>query len=1537
MDHRLFTSLNQHKKNSIIKNKAYKVLAANHSKLNILGQASKPILLKVKAINADDPDLELVLRPFIAKNLSNPMILNLKTLKAIGTILDLPRNRITIESNQKQYHYPLQTKKPSQHDNSVFLTKRQKVTIPANTEVDLQATCQSNLNHDAYFEPNKSFQQVHHLHVISTICQGQKRIPLKIINNQNHPISIKPHVTIGKLVKYSDTPDVKCLAINAFGPTANKLKNVMNEEPHNSEEEKAEKEYDKEEKKLITRLYVDLGFHLKNCQWNEDEKWEMVQIFMQNRDALALTEEDVGNADIYVNIDTGDHPPFQSKCKSLNPDLLEDLRKQLDVWIKQKVVEKANQGSWSSPLVAVLKKNKKIRWCLDLRRLNKITRYDARPIRTMQQNFSKLFNDPPYKFFFVADISQAYFSINVDEESKEKLAFACPFGLFRFLKLCYGLQLAPSAWHQLVEKMQEELEQLDHHFASQILIYFDDCLCPATDYSQLLKRINLFLFMIRTLKLKVEVKKCKIKKDKVEYCGSIVSGFGIQPSQSKTACLEHWPACKTIDQVRGLHGLMNQYRKYIRNFASRTFHIRQQLKTAGKGGRITWDDHCEKEKEDILNCLKSEPILGHPQYGPGAQCFRLYCDSSNTGLGHCLKQEQMTYNEDTKKKQLEERTIAFGSRRLSPGEEGYSTYKLELLAIINGLEHFKFYILQQKVQIFTDNRSLSWLLSSHKKPIPNICFRWLQRIEYFRPFITITHIPGRTNVISDSLSRRTYNKNDYGNMKKPDNFHAPIWGENIEFDHATASKSIDPEFWIKVMSTNMKKRKKKILHTNMITRRKAKLEQEKVAQQKLKRQKRKEERKAAIEKLPKRVTRSKQVVLQPRTMLEEAEEQEAEQEAEEQHFKVTETKSVDDEAKVNEAENRKQGETATDAKTVTDAETVKADANDSINLGQSQANVKDSEEEEKEGNNDHIPYFDLENEIPVPTIISPKTNNCLEYIIRCQNKDPSINWLKQNLNENMNIQLEEAVREIFGPSPREKQKEVGFFMNLFKVKKKMKVVDNILKIQHADKIKKAELIVLNEDLSYEMIHLIHSNPGSSHLGINKTTTIFQQYFFCPRSIDFITKYINSCKPCIDGKRITNKPAPLGQTSSYPHQRLKYWSCDLVQLPCGKNGEKYIFSLVDFGSLWLEAYALKSKHSQNVVDALENQFYPKFGYNKIFSVDAATEFTANIVRNSMIRCGEGEQYIGTSYWPQSHYCERSHRTLLNNIRALLLEKELPKESWVEMLPLALFNYRCMPNFNGSAFQRVYGTWPRTKLTSILGMDPNDNNQLKKSNDEAQEEEEEFEDRLYPDDQLKQEDVIVKDSPSYVTVSAPKSKSRRLFKVQGPNDLEYYAEHINTIMEEQLEGAQKMLQRRKNEMSLQQHERNKKRFGKNHIIYIPNEIIDLKLFVDPLSKSSRKLRRTWIGGYCIKKMINPLKYVITKLHPVSWAKTEKDKIVHPSHIRASLQIGFQERKARMLPWEKNMQEAEAEVEAEEGKKATMDKEETQKNVTANNKNI
>ena len=53
--------------------------------------------------------------------------------------------------------------------------------------------------------------------------------------------------------------------------------------------------------------------------------------------------------------------PVRAKYRPLNPVLEQDFRRQLDSWLRQKLVRKSN-SEWSSALVPVKKKNGKIRW-----------------------------------------------------------------------------------------------------------------------------------------------------------------------------------------------------------------------------------------------------------------------------------------------------------------------------------------------------------------------------------------------------------------------------------------------------------------------------------------------------------------------------------------------------------------------------------------------------------------------------------------------------------------------------------------------------------------------------------------------------------------------------------------------------------------------------------------------------------------------------------------------------------------------------------------------------------------------------------------------------------------------------------------------------------------------------------------------------------------------------------------------------------------------------------------------------------------------
>ena len=1513
IDFRLYLSLCKQNPNSIRRTEEYKILAANHSRLNLIGQTSEPITVIIRPQNPCDDALEIELKPFVAKDISSPLILNLATLDKIGAIINLPDKLLSINSEMKMHHYPLLEKIPIRKQHPVFLSRSQKVTIPANTEVQITATTNNYLDHEVYFEPDESFESIHHLQISCSISHtfaksnGQSCIPLKIRNSEDHPITIKPHIDLGQLYRYSDLPDPKALAINAFH-TDDMLKDLMDEEPKIDPEIQKDTPIDDEIKKLIIRLYSALGFAKKSCKFTEDEKWILIQIFLQNKSALALTDDDVGDAEqIQCKIDTGTHPPFQSKSRPLNPDLLQDLREQLDKWIRQKIVEKSN-SSWSSPLVAVLKKNKQVRWCCDFRRLNSISKYDARPVSSIQQSLSQLHNDPPFTHFCVLDLAQAYFSCYIEPSSREKTAFTCPFGLFQYRKLAFGLQAAPAVYHELVTMMKEKIKDLDPDFAKQLQIYFDDCLIAGTNFQELVDRINIFLFMIKSLKLKISIEKCVIQKDEIPFLGVLVTSSGISLQSKKVAALRNWPIPTSIDQVRGIHGLMNQYRRFIRNFAARTFNIRQKLKMSSATNH--WDDKCEAEKQDILTCLTNYPILAHPEYGKNAQKFLLQIDTSRKGVGAVLKQKQFQYDQKLKKKVLVERTISYGSRRLTQGEQSYSSFKLELAGLVTAIENFRFYLLKKDFVIQTDNRALAWILKTKTSSLPPICFRWLQRLEFYRPYFTIEFIPGRSNQISDSLSRRNYFKDDFGDMSKPKCMHESLWNED-EFDYNTAKESMSDEFWLAVMKTNMKKKQENSLHLYTITRHQAKLlkaakaeEEEKIKAAKVKEQKSKREAKQAAKKarfkdLPKRITRSsKDIVLQPRKFDEEAEEKEEEKAEQEAEQKDKQEEEIDIEQLENDV-------------TDNNEDNVMKNVQETIEEQEKQTSEEEKKEEEqdKDEREDQIPEFNLEQEIQFPEVITPGSSACTEWIKKNQNQDKCLSWLK--LNHKSDLPILEAIQQLFGHMPGKDKNTIGYFSTLYRARKRLRVKDDILKIKLDSGLFLKELFVLNGMMTKDLVHIIHTSVGTSHFGTSKTMEIFQQYFYCPGALHYIKKYTSSCKPCIDAKKLELGKPELGRVGSLNHPRLKYWSMDLVKMPLSSpisglssqspSRYQYILTLLDQATLWLECYCLKSKHSQPIADILIHQFIPRYGFDNItYTIDNGKELLNLTVKEAMEKIGGGIQYAGLAYHSQSLHVERHHRTLLNLIRALLIEKNLRKESWPQVLSTALYNHRSMPNNGSSAFFRVYGIMPKTQLSTILNIDPNNINKLKIVKSEHDEKEEEELDQLYPDHDLKSEDIKLDQSKSHLLVKAPGLPSRKLFTVKSNNpDVTYFAQYVNTLDF----IPQKIVQQFKNKNVKLRHDYNKKRYGKFNIVYVPDELIDIRLFKDPESSSSRKLKRNWCSGYCIDRMIHPLKYSVRKLDPESWQKTSQFKTMYVWDLRPTLQISFSQRQCKKLPWAQN----------------------------------
>ena len=82
-------------------------------------------------------------------------------------------------------------------------------------------------------------------------------------------------------------------------------------------------------------------------------------------------------------------------------------------------------------------------------------------------------------------------------------------------------------------------------------------------------------------------------------------------------------------------------------------------------------------------------------------------------------------------------------------EKNYCGTRLEMLALVNYMDHFCYYLVGQKYRLRTDNHSLVWLMS-FKEPQGQVA-RWLGRLQYDSQ---IQRHPGRLHNSADALTRR---------------------------------------------------------------------------------------------------------------------------------------------------------------------------------------------------------------------------------------------------------------------------------------------------------------------------------------------------------------------------------------------------------------------------------------------------------------------------------------------------------------------------------------------------------------------------------------------------------------------------------------------------------------------------------------------------------------------------------------------------------------------------------------------------------------
>ncbi|GBN26385.1 Retrovirus-related Pol polyprotein from transposon 297 [Araneus ventricosus] len=424
---------------------------------------------------------------------------------------------------------------------------------------------------------------------------------------------------------------------------------------------------------------------------NEEQRTAVKELLEEFQNLFSASDSDVSRCNMTQHrINTGNHPPIKQYPRRLPLAKKEEAERLVKEMVDNGIIEESS-GPWASPIVLVKKKDGSTRFCVDYRKLNKITIKDSYPLPRIDDTLDALNGN---QWFSTLDLKSGYWQVEIQPEDKEKTAFTTGQGLWQFKVMPFGLRNAPATFERLMETVLRGLT------SEACLVYLDDIIIVGRTFQEHLNNIP----------------------------------DGVKTDPEKTKAVVDWPRPETVHDLRSFLGLCTYYRRFVRNFSAiaRPLHKLTEARS-----NFNWTEECEKSFNNLKQALITSPVLTYPRTDKE---FILDMDASNEGIGAVLSQKIGN----------EECVIAYFSKSMGKPERNYCVMRKELIAIVKSIEHFHHYLYGRKFLLQTDHASLRWLLN-FREPEGQIA-RWIQRLQEYD--FKIQHRKGTSHGNADALSRR---------------------------------------------------------------------------------------------------------------------------------------------------------------------------------------------------------------------------------------------------------------------------------------------------------------------------------------------------------------------------------------------------------------------------------------------------------------------------------------------------------------------------------------------------------------------------------------------------------------------------------------------------------------------------------------------------------------------------------------------------------------------------------------------------------------
>nr|GEX95764.1 reverse transcriptase domain-containing protein [Tanacetum cinerariifolium] len=337
------------------------------------------------------------------------------------------------------------------------------------------------------------------------------------------------------------------------------------------------------------------------------------------------------------------------------------------------------------------------RVCIDYRKLNEATRKDHFTLPFMDQMLERLARNEYYCFL---DGFSGYFQIPIDPKDQEKTTFTCPYRMFAYRRMPFGLCNAPGTFHRcMMAIFHDMIEKTMEVFMDDFLVFgnsFQTCL---SHLEKMLKRCE-----DTNLCLNWEKRHFMVKEGTV--LGHKISKNRIEVNKAKVYFIAKLPHPKTVKGIHSFRGHAGFYRRFIQDFSKIARPMTHLLE---KDTPFFLSKVCVEAFQTLKRKLTKAPILIAPDWDFPFELIKT----------------------------------------MTKAESNYTTTEKEMLTVVYVFEKFWSYLIMNKSIVYTDHSALKYLSAKKDSMARFLC--WVLLLQEFT--FKVIDIKGAENLAADHLSR----------------------------------------------------------------------------------------------------------------------------------------------------------------------------------------------------------------------------------------------------------------------------------------------------------------------------------------------------------------------------------------------------------------------------------------------------------------------------------------------------------------------------------------------------------------------------------------------------------------------------------------------------------------------------------------------------------------------------------------------------------------------------------------------------------------